>query len=99
MVKIDGLDTPVAPGSTVGGCLLVNAIKAEVAERLTKAGQPPQVLSGAARRGGRAGDGTVRSGVRRARAAAGEALRRTWAMILAPVEAQLHCTVWSSRSS
>ena len=29
------------PGSTVGGCLLVNAIKAEVAERLTAAGQPP----------------------------------------------------------
>ena len=24
MVTIDGLDTPVAPGSTVGGCLLVN---------------------------------------------------------------------------
>ena len=48
MVKIDGLETPVAPGSTVGGCLLVNAIKAEVAARLTKAGQPPKVLSGAA---------------------------------------------------
>jgi uncharacterized phosphosugar-binding protein len=48
MVKIPGLDTPVAPGSTVGGCLLVNAIKAEVAARLTKAGQPPKVLSGAA---------------------------------------------------
>jgi uncharacterized phosphosugar-binding protein len=48
MVKIDGLDTPVSPGSTIGGCLLVNAIKAEVAERLTKAGQPPTVLSGAA---------------------------------------------------
>jgi uncharacterized phosphosugar-binding protein len=46
MVKIDGLDTPVAPGSTVGGCLLVNAIKAEVADRLTRAGQPPTVLSG-----------------------------------------------------
>ena len=45
MVKIDGLDTPVAPGSTVGGCLLVNAIKAEVAARLTAAGQPPSVLS------------------------------------------------------
>jgi uncharacterized phosphosugar-binding protein len=30
MVKIDGLETPVSPGSTVGGCLLVNAIKAEV---------------------------------------------------------------------
>lgn len=48
MVRIDGLDTPVAPGSTVGGCLLVNAIKAEVAARLTAAGQPPKVLSGAA---------------------------------------------------
>jgi uncharacterized phosphosugar-binding protein len=45
MVKIDNLDTPVAPGSTVGGCLLVNSIKAEVADRLTKAGQPPKVLS------------------------------------------------------
>jgi uncharacterized phosphosugar-binding protein len=48
MVKIDGLATPVAPGSTVGGCLLVNSIKAEVAQRLTAAGQPPKVLSGAA---------------------------------------------------
>ncbi len=48
MVRIAGLDTPVAPGSTVGGCLLVNSIKAEVAARLTKAGQPPTVLSGAA---------------------------------------------------
>ena len=47
MVKIEGLDTPVAPGSTVGGCLLVNSIKAEVAARLTRAGQPPKVLSGA----------------------------------------------------
>jgi uncharacterized phosphosugar-binding protein len=48
MVRIDGLDTPVAPGSTVGGCLLVNSIKAEVARRLVAAGQPPKVLSGAA---------------------------------------------------
>lgn len=47
MVKIDGLDTPVSPGSTIGGCLLINAIKAEVADRLTRAGQPPKVLSGA----------------------------------------------------
>ena len=45
MVQIDGLETPVAPGSTVGGCLLVNAIKAEVAARLTAAGQPPTVLT------------------------------------------------------
>jgi uncharacterized phosphosugar-binding protein len=48
MVRVPGLDTPVSPGSTVGGCLLVNAIKAEVATRLTAAGQPPKVLSAAA---------------------------------------------------
>ncbi|PTY01821.1 SIS domain-containing protein [Verrucomicrobia bacterium LW23] len=48
MVRIAGLDTPVAPGSTIGGCLLVNAMKAEVAQRLTLAGSPPKVLSAAA---------------------------------------------------
>ncbi|RIK83320.1 MAG: SIS domain-containing protein [Planctomycetota bacterium] len=48
MVAIDGLDTPVAPGSTVGGCVVVNAIKAEVAARLVRAGQPPKVLTAAA---------------------------------------------------
>jgi len=47
MVHIPGLDTPVAPGSTVGGCLLINSIKAETAACLTAAGQPPKVLSGA----------------------------------------------------
>jgi uncharacterized phosphosugar-binding protein len=45
MVKLPSLETPVAPGSTVGGCLLINAIKAEVALRLTRAGQPPTVLT------------------------------------------------------
>lgn len=48
MVSVPGLPTPVAPGSTVGGCLLVNAIKAEVAARLTAAGQPPKVLTAGA---------------------------------------------------
>jgi uncharacterized phosphosugar-binding protein len=48
MVEIDGLDTPVAPGSTVGGCLLINTIKAELADRLTRRGQPPKVLSAGA---------------------------------------------------
>lgn len=48
MVKIEGLNTPVSPGSTVGACLLVNAIKAEVAQRLTDAGHPPTVLSAGA---------------------------------------------------
>lgn len=45
MVTIPGLDTPVAPGSTVGGAVLINSIKAEVARLLTEAGQPPKVLS------------------------------------------------------
>jgi uncharacterized phosphosugar-binding protein len=48
MVRIEGLDTPVSPGSTVGGCMLINCIKAEVARRLTAAGKPPKVLTGAA---------------------------------------------------
>jgi uncharacterized phosphosugar-binding protein len=48
MVHIPGLDTPVAPGSTVGGCMLINCLKAGVAARLTAAGRPPKVLSGAA---------------------------------------------------
>lgn len=48
MVTIAGLETPVSPGSTVGGCLLINAIKAEVADRLVRAGQPPQVLTASA---------------------------------------------------
>lgn len=47
MVKIEGLDTPVSPGSTVGGAMLVNSIKAELAKLLTNAGQPPKVLSAA----------------------------------------------------
>ena len=48
MVTIEGLETPVSPGSTVGGAMLINCIKAEAAERLTKAGQPPKVLTGSA---------------------------------------------------
>jgi len=47
MVTIPGLPTPVSPGSTIGGCLLINAIKAEVAARLTRAGRPPKVLTAA----------------------------------------------------
>lgn len=45
MIKLPGLDTPVSPGSTVGGCMVVNCIKAEVAKRLVEAGQPPKVLT------------------------------------------------------
>ncbi len=45
MVWLEGLEMPVAPGSTVGGCLIVNSIKAEVAQLLTQAGQPPKALA------------------------------------------------------
>ena len=48
MVRVEGLDTPVAPGSTIGGALLVNCIKAEVAQRLTRLGSPPKVLTASA---------------------------------------------------
>jgi uncharacterized phosphosugar-binding protein len=48
MVRLPGLETPVSPGSTVGGCLLINAVKAETAARLVQAGHPPRVIPDAA---------------------------------------------------
>jgi uncharacterized phosphosugar-binding protein len=45
LVWIEELETPVAPGSTVGGCLLVNCLKAETAALLTLRGAPPRVLT------------------------------------------------------
>ena len=48
MVTLAGLDTPVSPGSTVGGAAIVNCLKAETAQLLTQAGHPPKVLSAAA---------------------------------------------------
>src|SRR5215813_4311173 len=45
MIYINGLETPVSPGSSVGGIIIVNSIKAEVARLLTAAGQPPKVLT------------------------------------------------------
>jgi uncharacterized phosphosugar-binding protein len=45
LVKIEGLEYPVAPGSTFGYVLIVNAIKALVAAELTRRGQPPLVLT------------------------------------------------------
>lgn len=48
MITIPGLETPVAPGSTAGGVILINSIKAEVAHQLTLAGQPPKVLTAGA---------------------------------------------------
>jgi uncharacterized phosphosugar-binding protein len=48
MITVPGLDTPVAPASTVGGVIIINSIKAEVARLLTAAGQPPIVLTASA---------------------------------------------------
>lgn len=48
MVYLPDLETPVAPGSTVGGVMIINSIKAEVAHLLTQAGQPPKVLTASA---------------------------------------------------
>jgi uncharacterized phosphosugar-binding protein len=46
-VWIAGLETPVAPLSSVTSCTIINLIKAEVARRLTEAGEPPKVLTSA----------------------------------------------------
>ncbi|MEZ4774606.1 MAG: SIS domain-containing protein [Bacteroidia bacterium] len=45
MVRVQGLETPVSPGSTVGGAMMINAIKAETARLLTENGVPPKVLT------------------------------------------------------
>ena len=45
MVDIDDLDQPVGPGSTIGAAAVANAIKCVVADRLTKRGKPPTVLT------------------------------------------------------
>ena len=47
MIDIENLQTPVSPGSTLGGVVLINSIKAKVASLLTKAGHPPTILSAA----------------------------------------------------
>ncbi len=47
MVQIPDMPYPVAPGSTVGGCMVINALKAEIAARLAKAGYVPPVLTSA----------------------------------------------------
>ncbi|WP_304232883.1 sugar isomerase domain-containing protein [Jiulongibacter sediminis] len=48
MIEIENLETPVSPGSTVGSCMIINSIKAEVANLLTRAGKPPKVLTAGA---------------------------------------------------
>jgi uncharacterized phosphosugar-binding protein len=51
-VWIAGLETPVAPISSISGCTIINLVKAEVARKLTAAGAPPRVLTAACHLGG-----------------------------------------------
>jgi len=51
MIDIPGMESPVSPGSTVGGAVIVNCIKAELAGLLTRAGRPPKVITAANRVG------------------------------------------------
>jgi uncharacterized phosphosugar-binding protein len=46
-VWVEGLETPVAPISSVTGCAIINLLKAEVARLLTEADSPPKVLTAA----------------------------------------------------
>jgi uncharacterized phosphosugar-binding protein len=45
LVRVDGLDDPVGPGSTIGAAAVTNALKCLVAEKLTSLGKPPIVLT------------------------------------------------------
>jgi uncharacterized phosphosugar-binding protein len=45
MVQIQGLADPVGPGSTIAGAAVANALKCLIADRLTRAGKPPVVLT------------------------------------------------------
>jgi uncharacterized phosphosugar-binding protein len=45
MVSIEGLETPVAPGSTIGSVAIVNAIKSRTAELLVARGAMPPVIT------------------------------------------------------
>jgi uncharacterized phosphosugar-binding protein len=45
LITIDGLDTPVGPGSTVTAIAIVNSIKVRTAELLTERGVMPPVIT------------------------------------------------------
>ena len=45
LCTVDGLDTPVGPGSTITAVAIVNAMKVRVAELLTERGAMPPVIT------------------------------------------------------
>jgi uncharacterized phosphosugar-binding protein len=48
LIEVDGLETPVGPGSTLAAVALVNEIKVRTAERLVERGAMPPVLTSSA---------------------------------------------------
>ena len=47
LVTLDGLDTPVGPGSTIAAVALANEVKVRTAARLVERGAMPPVLTSA----------------------------------------------------
>jgi uncharacterized phosphosugar-binding protein len=48
MVSIEGIDTPIGPGSTAANAIIVNELKVQTAERLAARGLLPPVLTSSA---------------------------------------------------
>lgn len=44
MIQVPGMEMPVSPGSTIGSVMLINTLKAELANILTRRGCPPKAL-------------------------------------------------------
>lgn len=72
-VEIEGLATRVAPTSTVAGAAILNALVAEVAERLVRAGVAPEVFSSSNVAGGDAHNQQLLRADRPGREAPGDA--------------------------
>jgi uncharacterized phosphosugar-binding protein len=76
MVTIEGLESPVGPGSTIGAVAIVNAIKSRTAELLTERGAMPPVITRAsvvgAERSRALFDGAYREHARRLARAIGQ---------------------------
>ena len=69
LVRLDGLDTPIGPGSTVANAAIVNELKVQTAAILFERGALPPVLTSGAVVGAGALGGAVRGRLPRARPA------------------------------
>ena len=68
LITLDGLDTPVGPGSTITAVAIVNSLKVRIAELLVERGAMPPVITRASVVGHRALPGPLRRGLSGARA-------------------------------